>query len=121
MHPSEKLKYKTPRQSLKITKKGLVEVKNYKDIKIYPFEKGQDMQFCQPKTLYVKLKLITAKIIENGPTFRVANKTQQILWRLRVYKIFPFIPPRLFGTVRLKLKKNDFMRITVWTTRKPPH
>ena len=88
-------------------------MKNNKDTRIYPFDKGTRFAVLPEKRGMQKIEeqLGKAEIAENDPTLKFTNKIQKILCRLRkekkftdkeYFQIYPSdpIPPPLYGTIK---------------------
>ena len=110
-------------------------MKNNKDTRIYPFDKGTRFAVLPEKRGMQKIEeqLGKAEIAENDPTLKFTNKIQKILCRLRkekkfadkeYFQIYPSdpIPPRLYGTIKAhKPEKNYPMRTIVPTIGTPAY
>ena len=110
-------------------------MKNNKDTRIYPFDKGTRFAVLPEKRGMQKIEeqLGKAEIAENDPTLKFTNKIQKILCRLRkekkftdkeYFQIYPSdpIPPRLYGTIKAhKPEKNYPMRTIVSTIGTPAY
>ena len=62
-----------------------MQIKNNKDTKIYPFDKGSESVVLSEKGAIQKIEeqVGKAKIAENDSTLRFTNKIQKILCRLK--------------------------------------